>query len=909
MDERQIVPGQRWASEAEPELGLGVVMQLESGRVELYFPAAAEQRLYALASAPLRRVRFGIGDLIEIHDGKKLRVEAIEERDGRLRYETADGPIEEARLADTIRFSRPEDRLFAGVIDGLDAYRLRVEALRERAALRASSTRGFKGARIDLLPHQLATAGEVANRPLPRVLLADEVGLGKTIEACLITHRLLLTGRVSRVLVVVPEPLIHQWFVELLRRFNLMFSLYDEERYTSLRADGQNPFLDAQWVLLSQEFLTSSSSVEQAVVDAGWDLLVVDEAHHLEWTPEAPSVAYAAVERLAADVPGVLLLTATPEQLGQAGHFARLRLLDPDRYADLEKFLVESGGYRAVAELVEALESSGLASIGRTQFEDMAGGLDAAKRLLVDWPKEEAYSVESVVNRLIDAFGPGRVLFRTTRAELHGFPGRRAIFHPLPEEEAGFEARVRWLAEFLGSVRNEKILLITHSRAAVESIARSLGERLNVAMALFHEGLSLMQRDRNAAYFAEADGARILLCSEIGSEGRNFQFARHLVLFDLPTEPELLEQRIGRLDRIGQTAMISIHLPFFKGTREEAWMRWYHEGLNAFERCLPAGHDLAEQFAGWLDALAEPIDEAELRKIIDEARCQCEAFRERLADGRDRLLGLHPDARGRAEALIGEIRKEERSPAFQEFALRLFDACGLAVDVFPDDRLRLSPSPLMAESFPGLPESGLLMTFGREDALAREDLGFLTSDHPFVEAALDLCLGTENGNTAFALWAEAGFEGIVIEAWFVIESIAPKRLHLDRFLAPAPIRVILNHEGEAPDSLWSEDALQAGDAGPLLERGAVKRKLLPRMLEQAHKIAEDLLPGHIAMAQAKMTDTLDNEIERLRLLRRLNNHVRDDEIQRLETERAELKAAIAGAQVSLDSIRLVWCRE
>ena len=87
----------------------------------------------------------------------------------------------------------------------------------------------------------------------------------------------------------------------------------------------------------------------------------------------------------------------------------------------------------------------------------------------------------------------------------------------------------------------------------MEALQSALLDVLKVDSALFHEDLSLIQRDRNAAYFADQEGAQILLCSEIGSEGRNFQFAHHLVLFDLPLNPELLEQRIGRLDRIGQT--------------------------------------------------------------------------------------------------------------------------------------------------------------------------------------------------------------------------------------------------------------------------------------------------------------------------------------------------------------------
>ncbi len=119
---------------------------------------------------------------------------------------------------------------------------------------------------------------------------------------------------------------------------------------------------------------------------------------------------------------------------------------------------------------------------------------------------------------------------------------------------------------FLKGKRDAKILLICKSKRKVLAIESALQEKLNVKIALFHEELPLVQRDRNAAWFAEPEGARILLCSEIGSEGRNFQFAHHLVLFDIPANPGLLEQRIGRLDRIGQTATIQIHVPYIVGS-------------------------------------------------------------------------------------------------------------------------------------------------------------------------------------------------------------------------------------------------------------------------------------------------------------------------------------------------------
>jgi ATP-dependent helicase HepA len=139
----------------------------------------------------------------------------------------------------------PDDRLCQGDVDAPSQISLRRRTLEMDHRRRTSSIQGFMGGRIDLIPHQLYIAYEVSSRYAPRVLLSDEVGLGKTIEACMIMHRLWLSGRVNRVLVLVPESLVHQWFVELLRRFNLWCHIFDEERCASIEAGAPegNPFL------------------------------------------------------------------------------------------------------------------------------------------------------------------------------------------------------------------------------------------------------------------------------------------------------------------------------------------------------------------------------------------------------------------------------------------------------------------------------------------------------------------------------------------------------------------------------------------------------------------------------------------------------------------------------------------
>src|SRR5262249_16036899 len=330
-------PGQRWISESEPELGLGSILSVTDRRVTTVFRAAGQRREYARANAPLRRVRFRRGDTIRNRSNAALSIDLVTERNGLLFYRCGEQELCETDLSDEISFNEPEERLFAGQFDPPRVFDLRFEALQHEHQRRKSRVRGFAGGRIDLIPHQLYIAGEVSGRLVPRVLLADEVGLGKTIGACLILHRLIVTGRANRALILVPESLVHHWFIELLGRFNLWFHIFDEERCRAIEhtRDADNPFIDEQLVLCSIKlFLNSERQVEQALA-AGWDLLVVDEAHHLSWSPDKPSPEYSFVEALGRTTSGLLLLTATPDQLGISSHFARLRLLDPDRFYDL----------------------------------------------------------------------------------------------------------------------------------------------------------------------------------------------------------------------------------------------------------------------------------------------------------------------------------------------------------------------------------------------------------------------------------------------------------------------------------------------------------------------------------------------------------------------------------------------
>ncbi len=870
----RFIPQQRYVSQSEPELGLGLITEVNERMVKVWFRAAQERRQYAPSSAPLRRVAFAVGQAVLLRSGASMVVERVTEADGVLTYHAAEQAIAEMEVADHLSFSQPDERLRAGRVEENVVYALRLEALYRRAQMRSSPARGFVGGRVELIPHQLAIAHAVAERWRPRVLLADEVGLGKTIEAGLILHRLQRTGRVSRILVLVPEALVHQWFVEMLRKFNLRFRIIDEAHCEAVEEHQEetNPFTESTLVIAHVDYLAQTPQRAQQAREAGWDLLVVDEAHHLAWQPDAPSAAYSLVAALAHAAHGLILLTATPQQLGLEGHFARLHLLDPERYPDLATYQAETVRYAAVAQEITALRSQGQPQ-------------------------------EAQIQMLLDEQGLGRVIFRNTRRQLGGFPSRKLHLYPLPADAEHPE--VKWLAQFLREEPTAKVLLITSTRESAETLHASLQAELQVQAALFHEGLTLLQRDRQAAYFAEPEGARILLCSELGSEGRNFQFAHHLVLLELPENPELLEQRIGRLDRIGQKATIHLHVPYVPGTAQAVLVQWYAEGLQAFTENLPGGQKIALAVAEPLAAaLAQPGEARLLKKLLTASQQARTLVQQQLTEGEDRLLALSAPL-GPPE-ILPVLQQLDADAHFESFVLRLGDHCGLVREERGPRTYVWHPGHLVTDSLPSMPADGLTVTFDRQQAVSREDWDFLTWDHPITLGALDYLLGSEGGNAACVRWREAPKAGLWLEAVFVAECIAPAAWHVDRFLPATPVRVVLDHGGgdASQDRALVQGKFTDTEVERLLEVPGLK-DLISRLLEQATTLGTGKLPKLIKAAQKRLHAQLTAEITRLEHLQTQRGAVPAGAIPALRQQREELHAALDQTHLRLDSVRLI----
>lgn len=928
-----LLPGQRWISTAEPELGLGTLLRVEGRSAQLLFTTAGVLRQYALHSAPLIRASFRVGQSVS-GKGISFIIEQVEEDDGLLVYHGRNDTLHEAELDDAQTLSHADERLLSGRVDRHDLFDLRLEALQRRADMLASPAAGLASARIDLIDHQLRVAGQALSRQPLRALLADEVGLGKTIEAGMILCRLLAAGRVRRVLILVPDSLQHQWLVELSRRFNLDFTLLDEDRCLALQ-DGDpeaNPCLQVQLVLTSIALASGERAAQFAAAE--WDLVIIDEAHHLEWQADGQNAQYTLAEQLAQRCPNLLLLTATPEQLGRQGHFARLRLLDPARFHDLDEYIAEADDYVALSHIADQLAAGeALDTQARAHLADRF----ANDQELLDLLGQD--DNERLLDALIDRHGTGRVMFRNRRANMDGFPAREpqlqilsgelnegaratllAEFEQDREHLAAAQAvpdylndpRLPWLLQLLEQSGTAKLLLICRSAAKVQALEDALRVRSGVQVARFHEGLSLLQRDRNAAWFAQPDGARLLLCSEIGSEGRNFQFAHQLVMWDLPVDPDLLEQRIGRLDRIGQTQAIQIHAAAFKGTAQEALLRWYDEGLDAFRRAPDAGRQLLREFGARLATVA--LDHARqpatpgtaLRTLIEDTHSRAAQLTAQVQQGRDRLLDLASARQRDGHALGDTLQRIDADTARNAFVLRLFEHFGVEAEDMDGHTVLLDPQYLNTDGFVGLDDGTRMVTFDRATALVREDLPLLRLDHPMVSGALDLLLESETGNAAFAADTQLPPRNVLLECIFVIVCVADHALPVERFLPPLPLRVVVDTRlQERADYTSQRDPTHSSlrDVDAIRHRGSLT-KVLPPLLAHAQTLAEVRLRQKIGDALAEAQRHYRDEQARLQALARINPAVQPAEVQALVDELSQLDNALPGAVLRLDSLRL-----
>lgn len=937
--------GQRWITDAEPELGLGMVAEIEERAVSIFFPAADTTRQYSIDNSPLTRVRFAPGDAVNSREDTTLDIDEVREDGGLLFYigrvegheDSEEWP--ETLLNDFTQLTDTRSRLFAGQFDSNAWYELRMQAAQLAINAVRSPIYGLAGARIMPVPHQLYIASEVANRFAPRALLADEVGLGKTIEACLVIHRQLLLGLASRVLVIVPDVLLHQWLVEWLRRFNLRFSLFDEDLMLAINApdeDGQiteivNPFESEQLVLCGMALFDNPEYAEQALATQ-WDIVVVDEAHHIPWAPDTLSDTYQFFEQLSRQTKGLLLLSATPEQSGREGHFARLHLLDPERFPSFEQFVDQHDSFQSLSDaVVQLLDGQPLTDPTRQWLSKSAVEIDVDQ--IVDGEERQR-----LAERLIDFHGTSRVFFRNTRNNIEGFPTRivhsdelelvhgtqpgppsmRLAPDPLTIAE---DPRTKDLLELLEMLPDKLLVICAHSQTVI-ALEKYLRERWGLSVAMFHEEMSIMERDRAAAFFADRESkAQVLICSEIGSEGRNFQFLQHLYLFDLPQHPDLLEQRIGRLDRIGQQREIHLHIPWCAQSESEVLFRWYNDSMNAFVLTNNIGAQVLATVKEPLNAaldLQHPWstdDQQQVDEFVASSTSIAKDIDAQMKLGRDRLVELSSGGRGRGDELQASILESDASTVLSDFLFSLYDTLG--VNYEPKDNgswILRSDSHNQIVDIPGITSDGATVSFNRHYVLANEDVEYISWEHPHTRYLLDLLQTGQSGRcTAVAVRFPLLPEGMVL-----LETRHQFGLNTSRYAALSAhfdanhSRLLLDEKGRDLTQLLDREELWRETEGIDRRLGGrivnLKREFIEQALTRAATLAESRIMKKVEQQTTSLVAALDNELERLAQMRAQHHSVSEEEIDALSRHKDDCLRLISNSKVRLEAVRMIVVR-
>lgn len=487
---------------------------------------------------------------------------------------------------------------------------------------------------VEHLPHQIETVRKVLRRFRGRVLLADEVGLGKTIEACLLLREYLLRGLAKRVLILVPTPLVSQWQEELASKFHLEFSIPPRTG----TADRAEYWRNTDRVLASLAFAKGRKRAD-VVTEVPWDLVIVDEAHHCKNRATQNWRLVNALKRR-----HLFLLSATPVQNNLVELYNLLTLLEPGHLkteSDFKRQYVRRGNPRdprnrerlrsllgeVMVRNTRSLVQMDLpARYAQTILAQPQGDEAALYGLLDDYlrrrrapldavggahPAEdngEADIGEFAVVKDPDLFsaaksaaapgGPelpplGRrqlsalLLAAGSHAgalaqSLENIAGDDPAAQPVIERAQRVQrtAKDERFLELLRQSHGEKLLVFATFRRTLEHLQRLLTEQ-GVPFATYSGAESDREKDEAVAAFRER--LPVMLCSESGGEGRNLQFANTLVNFDLPWNPMRIEQRVGRLHRIGQTRDVFIFNLCTAGSLEARILALLDEKIRMFE--------------------------------------------------------------------------------------------------------------------------------------------------------------------------------------------------------------------------------------------------------------------------------------------------------------------------------------
>lgn len=758
------------------------------------------------------------------------------------------------------------ERLLSHDFSVSEEYSLALQALYLRHAYKYDPLSGLSNARVEPMAHQIYVAHRVVTKLWPRMILADEVGLGKTIEAGLVIKELRARGVADRVLVVCPANLTEQWRSELAKKFNEEFEVFDGTAVKQYSKGRRNPWQERDSIVCSLQFAVRNQA---DILKAHWDLVVFDEAHRVRRRMQGrkwqSTKAYALADELKESTGGLLLLTATPMQLDTSELFSLIELVEPGLYPSLVEYEARYWLLPALNETMKLLQrwesmteaersrrteecASTLADLGvpipqkarllddssfrdklmdelvrrhpmadvmvrnrRSEIKDLKLAKREASKLLVEPSADEIAAYEHVSDYIRTQYNLAqrekqtaigflmvtyqKMLCSSTAAVKASFarrveklkkaladsapvPRSRAV--PFSEEEAreseepssvieqlellhtageadrarheiaALESLITELAsiedskarELVKAIRailaenpEEKVLVFTQFIETQMYLVEALRSR-GITVSAFNGSMQPEEKEKAVRDFR--DRCSVMVSTEAGGEGRNLQFCHYLINYDLPWNPMRVEQRIGRIDRIGQKSK-RVHIVnlALADTIEERVLQVLERRIRLFEQSVgsldPILGDLEQRIEDIVMKGGDETDFEDLGRSLEERVKEALENEKRLSDFVMDRASLRLD---KVHELLG------RSSLARQTDLRTY--LEAAIDFYGG---RISPHP----------EGGMVITFsdglrrklGLKSAQFRgffrdqtsdqsDDYDFFGFGHPAVDALVDL---------------------------------------------------------------------------------------------------------------------------------------------------------------------------
>ncbi len=453
-----------------------------------------------------------------------------------------------------------------------DLFKLAIQAEQNLVVSDFSGLRSLKYiANFEPLPHQLQSATAVIEKMNGKAILADEVGLGKTIEAGLILKEYMIRGLVRKALILVPASLVTQWSTELIEKFHIPAQIYRKNRSWN-----------SYDIVITSLDTAKRPNNQQEILQQEYDIVIVDEAHKLK---NNNSKNYEFVKRIQKKF--CLLLTATPIQNRLEEIFYLVSLLKPGHLGNYENFMKRFSGSRKTAQDDQIIKELISKVMVRNRRE--TSGIEWTKRhvetVFIDMSKSERTLYEVVSKYRNDHFS-------TLILQREACSSREAVY--FTAKNTGAEQLLPYIEQVdtnskaekaLALVQeiNDKVLIFTEYRAT-QLYLQWFFKQYGILAVPFRGGFKRSKKDWMRMLFQNR--AQVMIATEAGGEGLNLQFCHHIINFDLPWNPMKLEQRIGRVHRYGQEHDVRIFNFATRNTIEEHVMRILYDKIQLFEQVV-----------------------------------------------------------------------------------------------------------------------------------------------------------------------------------------------------------------------------------------------------------------------------------------------------------------------------------